>query len=213
MARQTMTRQAPTMAMTASTAIEAPDPRLDEILKVAAAVFRKRGYNGGTLEEIATKLRIKRPALYYYFRSKEELLRTLLTRAMRIGLADLERAAEIDDPRARFEAAVVHLVELVARERDVISVYFQESETVMRAAGREAREIEDRYLCRFREIVVEALAETGNRDIDPGIATFTVLGMCSWTYKWLRPAGPKAPREIARDMSRIILGPRPRKRG
>src|SRR6266851_2663169 len=103
------------MPTTASTAIDARDPRLEEILKVAATVFRKRGYHGGTLEEIAKKLRIKRPALYYYFRSKEELLQILLTRAMRIGLADLERAAEIDDPRARFEAAVVHLVEIVAR--------------------------------------------------------------------------------------------------
>src|SRR5256885_8968655 len=138
------------MPATATTAIEADDPRLDEILRVAASVFRKRGYHGGTLEEVATKLRIKRPALYYYFRSKEELLRILLTRAMRIGLADLERVTAIRDPRTRFEAAVVHLVELVARERDVISVYFQESETVMRAAGRESRDIESRYLERFR---------------------------------------------------------------
>ncbi len=38
------------MATAASTAIEAPDARLEEILKVAAAVFRKRGYHVGTLE-------------------------------------------------------------------------------------------------------------------------------------------------------------------
>ncbi|MGH7821294.1 MAG: TetR/AcrR family transcriptional regulator, partial [Candidatus Binatia bacterium] len=143
------------MAATATTAIDPGAPRLEEILEVAAGVFRKRGYHGGTLEEVARKLRVKRPALYYYFRSKEALLRALLTRAMRIGLADLERVTEIDDPRERFEAAVVHLVELVARERDVISVYFQESESVMRAAGREAREIERRYLERFRGIVVD----------------------------------------------------------
>jgi TetR/AcrR family transcriptional regulator, cholesterol catabolism regulator len=195
------------MPATATTVGEAQDPRLDEILRVAASVFRKRGYHGGTLEEVAKRLRIKRPALYYYFRSKEDVLRILLTRAMRIGLADLERVTAIRDPRARFEAAVVHLVELVARERDVISVYFQESETVMRAAGREARDIERRYLERFREIVVDALADSGTRGIDPGIATFTVLGMCSWTYKWLRVGGPRKPHEIARDMSRIILGP------
>ena len=194
------------MGVATSTAIEVADKRLDEILGVAAEVFRKRGYHGGTLEEIARKLRIKRPALYYYFHSKEQLLRTLLTRVMRISLAELERIAEIRDPRTRFEAAIIHLVELVARERDVLSVYFQESETVMRAAGREAREIERRYLAVFREIVVAALASSGFRDIDPGIATFTVLGMCSWTYKWLRAVGRKPPREVARDMSRMILG-------
>ena len=77
------------MAAIASSVIETRDPRLDEILALAAAVFRKRGYHGGTLEDIAKKLRIKRPALYYYFRSKEEILRSLLTQAMRMGLAEV----------------------------------------------------------------------------------------------------------------------------
>ena len=45
-----------------------------EILKSAAAAFRKLGYHGATVEQIAAALRMKKGNLYYYFRNKEEIL-------------------------------------------------------------------------------------------------------------------------------------------
>src|SRR5436190_9577446 len=45
-----------------------------EILKSAAAAFRKLGYHGATVEQIASALRMKKGNLYYYFRNKEEIL-------------------------------------------------------------------------------------------------------------------------------------------
>src|SRR4051795_1560976 len=45
-----------------------------EILKSAAAAFRKLGYHGATVEQIAAALHMKKGNLYYYFRNKEEIL-------------------------------------------------------------------------------------------------------------------------------------------
>src|SRR6187431_3214390 len=45
-----------------------------EILKSAAKAFRKLGYHGATVEEIASALHMKKGNLYYYFRNKEEIL-------------------------------------------------------------------------------------------------------------------------------------------
>src|SRR5204862_6080667 len=45
-----------------------------DILKSAAAAFRRLGYHGATVEEIAAALRMKKGNLYYYFRNKEEIL-------------------------------------------------------------------------------------------------------------------------------------------
>src|SRR5262245_65574907 len=45
-----------------------------EILKAAAAAFRRLGYHGATVEEIAAALQMKKGNLYYYFRNKEEIL-------------------------------------------------------------------------------------------------------------------------------------------
>src|SRR5689334_6555548 len=45
-----------------------------DILKSAAKAFRKLGYHGATVEQIASALHMKKGNLYYYFRNKEEIL-------------------------------------------------------------------------------------------------------------------------------------------
>src|SRR6266436_6194912 len=45
-----------------------------DILKSAAAAFRRLGYHGATVEQIAAALHMKKGNLYYYFRNKEEIL-------------------------------------------------------------------------------------------------------------------------------------------
>src|SRR3954463_6966399 len=45
-----------------------------EILKSAAAAFRRLGYHGATVEQIAAALQMKKGNLYYYFKNKEEIL-------------------------------------------------------------------------------------------------------------------------------------------
>lgn len=50
------------------------DSRLEEVLACAAALFSSRGYAATTLEDIGAELGMTRPALYYYAKSKEDLL-------------------------------------------------------------------------------------------------------------------------------------------
>src|SRR5438270_10096315 len=45
-----------------------------DILKSAARAFRRLGYHGATVEQIATALHMKKGNLYYYFKNKEEIL-------------------------------------------------------------------------------------------------------------------------------------------
>ena len=45
-----------------------------EILKSAAAAFRRRGYHGASVDEIASALEMTKGNLYYYFRNKEDIL-------------------------------------------------------------------------------------------------------------------------------------------
>lgn len=47
------------------------------IHEVALTVFSERGWDGATLREIAERLRITRPALYYHYKSKEDILTSI----------------------------------------------------------------------------------------------------------------------------------------
>ena len=48
------------------------------ILAVANELFIEQGYEGTSLREIADRLDITKAALYYHFRSKDDILQTLL---------------------------------------------------------------------------------------------------------------------------------------
>jgi AcrR family transcriptional regulator len=50
----------------------------ERILAVANELFTEQGYEGTSLREIADRLDITKAALYYHFRSKDEILTTLL---------------------------------------------------------------------------------------------------------------------------------------
>jgi AcrR family transcriptional regulator len=188
-----------------------PGPaRVEEILQAAAAVFRERGYHGGTLEEVGARLGITRAALYYYFRNKQAVLCELLTRAMRVGVTDLELAmASTDDPEERLITAITRLIELIARERDLFTIYFQENEEVMSAAGEEARELEHEYARRFTVLVGDALAARGVSGVDAGVVARGILGMCNWTYRWLRDDGPFTASEVAAQWAAVFGFHRP----
>src|SRR5512132_2552063 len=45
-----------------------------DILKSAAKAFRRLGYHGATVEQIASALHMKKGNLYYYFKNKEAIL-------------------------------------------------------------------------------------------------------------------------------------------
>jgi AcrR family transcriptional regulator len=49
-----------------------------EILEVAAEMFTERGYEATSLREISERLGITKAALYYHFRSKEDIMRALI---------------------------------------------------------------------------------------------------------------------------------------
>ncbi|MEW9549187.1 TetR/AcrR family transcriptional regulator [Nonomuraea sp. NPDC050783] len=52
----------------------------ERIQQVALELFAERGYDKTTLQEVAERLEITRPALYYHFRTKEDILASVVDR-------------------------------------------------------------------------------------------------------------------------------------
>ncbi|NUR90720.1 MAG: TetR/AcrR family transcriptional regulator, partial [Nonomuraea sp.] len=50
----------------------------ERIQRVALELFAERGYDKTSLQEVAERLEITRPALYYHFRAKEDILNSVV---------------------------------------------------------------------------------------------------------------------------------------
>jgi len=55
-----------------------PQIRINEILEAADQLFFTKGYHATTINDIAKKMGVAQGMLYYYFKSKEEVLEMLL---------------------------------------------------------------------------------------------------------------------------------------
>jgi len=77
-----------------------PIPTRQRILDTARELFTEQGYDGTSLREIAEPLGFSKAALYYHFKSKEEILAALLEPAnelLHAFLARLEAASAVDE--------------------------------------------------------------------------------------------------------------------
>jgi TetR/AcrR family transcriptional regulator len=86
------------------TAAKKPKSRIGEvnaerILDAALAVFARHGFSGARIDQIAEAAEMSKPNLLYYFRSKEELYRAVLTRTLDMWLGPLRELDPAKDPR------------------------------------------------------------------------------------------------------------------
>lgn len=64
------------------------------ILQSAKAVFGKLGYSKATLDDIAVSIGMKKPSLYYYYKSKEVLFIEAFSQEWRDSLSRIKRIAD-----------------------------------------------------------------------------------------------------------------------
>lgn len=71
----------------------------ERILDAALGVFADHGFTGARIDQIAQAARMSKPNLLYYFRTKEELYRAVLTRTLQMWLEPLRELDPEKDPR------------------------------------------------------------------------------------------------------------------
>src|ERR671928_1804873 len=78
------------------------DQKLEFILRNAARIFAEKGYHSTSMRDISRETRVSLAGLYYYCRSKEELLFLIQDNCFGRVLERLEeRLKDVEDPIAK----------------------------------------------------------------------------------------------------------------
>ena len=75
--------------------------RQDLILDAALQVFKKKGIEGSTMDEIALEADFGKATLYYYFKSKEDVFSAILKNGWKDLWANLEPVISEDNKSPR----------------------------------------------------------------------------------------------------------------
>lgn len=175
------------------------------ILRAAAGIFRKHGYAGAGMREIALAAGLSAANLYHYFASKDEILSFCQHRALDQLHSNLEAARRARGPvgaRLR-ELARAHVLCLI-REVEGGSAHFEVD--ALPARLREAIVAKrDRYERGIRGLVALGIRRGELGSSDSAFAARGFLGALNWTAHWFRPEGHQSAERVAHHIAGYAL--------
>jgi len=189
------------------------DRKLEEILRTAAAVFAEVGFDPASIRMVADRAGVSVAGLYYYVRSKDELLYLIqyhvfdgLVRRFSI---DSEQMLACDGEAARPEARLHRFIQnhldhfltdmasltVCTRELGRLSGdYLQQVEALQRT-----------YFHQALEIFQELCSARDDGRMDPRTATLAMFGTINWVSSWYDPASDKSAGELASEFAILYL--------
>lgn len=184
----------------------------DRLLRLAAALFRQKGYAGSSTRELAGQLGIQKASLYHHIRGKEDLLFAISVGSLEHITAAVSAAGAAAEPGGRLRAMIAAHMQTALADQDMHTTMLIELRSLSPGRQEQVRARRDQYQALLRDAVAADQAEGRLRaDIEAGCLTLSLLNLLNWTIFWFDPAGPRSPRELAEVMSMIFLdGARPR---
>jgi TetR/AcrR family transcriptional regulator, cholesterol catabolism regulator len=167
------------------------DERWAQILDVAAQVFFEKGYDATSLQDIANRTGILKGSIYYYIKTKEDLLASLLQEAHEKGLRTIRPIATgAGDPIHRLAAMIRCHVDFVCNDRARTAVFLHERQRLSEGKRKEYLGDEHAYPQLFRRVIVEGQKEKLiHRRLDPHLTALCLIGSLNSLYEWFQLDG------------------------
>jgi TetR/AcrR family transcriptional regulator, cholesterol catabolism regulator len=194
-----------------------PDPRRSEMYRTIAQLFRDRGFDATSVSDIARALGLTKAGLYHHFDSKEALLFEI----MMFGLDKVRDEVilpvrAISDPEERLRQLITRHARITTRGHGAVAHLQDEIRALPPPARKQVEHRMRVYFDLVRGTLDELRAAGRLCDVDPTVATFSLIGMILWLPRWFRQDGRLTQDHVAENIANLALsglvGPPPRGR-
>src|ERR1041384_4933290 len=151
-------------------------------LETAARAFNENGFYKASLDDIAAELNVTKAALYYYFRSKDEILYECHAAAIQ-SITDTPLDRRAPNALAKIEQPVRRYVAMIVQSfgRCLVLVGTQPLERANAAKCRAGRRgINDLLV----EPVQEGIDDGSIAPCEPKLSAYFVFGTLNWLAQW-----------------------------
>lgn len=172
------------------------------IIRAAAEIYRECGYERAGMTEIARRVGMTAPALYWYFRSKQEILLAFLEHTIADLIQFVRSLVHATDPKQRlwefmYAYAVWQLQqqELSAAYERIFALGHLRNSLPERQRQR-VTSLEREFYGMCRELIADV---RGKRKQDGTAApvAFAMIGMVEHLISWYRMSGPMSVKQVA----------------
>jgi len=174
------------------------------VLQTAAQLFLEKSYGRTSMNDVAEKLNITKPALYHYFHNKEEIL----IECYRLGTGMIEEI--LNDIAAHCGTGLEKVEAFIYAYANVMTVNFGrcvvrlDEGDLSAEAYADVRNYKRKIDRRLRSFLQEGIADGSIEPCDSKLAAFAIAGALNGICVWYEPKGPLSPEEIATHFARTL---------
>jgi TetR/AcrR family transcriptional regulator, cholesterol catabolism regulator len=180
--------------------------RLEEVLQSARNIFFAKGFHATSIEDVARDVGLLKGSLYYYIKSKDDLLFQLLL----AGIEDSDAfiAQNIDpagDPVEQLERAIRAQIDYIIEHKVPFGLFLHEFDALSGKRQHKLISVMSRYNNRFVELVKKGQLQGRLIEGEPWIIVNGILGMCNWLYRWYDTDHASDPEQVKQVFLRMLL--------
>jgi AcrR family transcriptional regulator len=170
--------------------------RREQLIEIARSLFAERGFEGTSIEVLASRAEVSKPIVYEHFGGKEGLYAVVVDREVRQLLSMMRSSLTAgDDPHVLLEQAAFALLDYIEESSDGFRILVRDS-PIGSESGSFVSIIGD--IASRVEYILEA--EFKSRGFDPKFAPMyaqMLVGMVGTTGQWWLDARKPAKAEVA----------------
>ncbi len=183
----------------------------DAVIRAAALEFNRKGYHNTSLDDIAARLEVTKPTVYYYVTSKEQLLFECFVAGVERIRSACREVRRLELPaRERLNAVLRQYGEAVASEFGWCMVR-AEQDDLSASMSRHVKSLKSEIDQSIRRLIREGVQDGSIHPCDPKMTAFALAGALNWIAHWYREDQSMSGAQIAEAFVAIFdAGLRPR---
>ncbi|WP_432412741.1 TetR/AcrR family transcriptional regulator [Rasiella sp. SM2506] len=180
--------------------------RKQEIIQIAASLFKEKGYSAVSMRDIAQAMDMKAASLYNHISGKQEILATLIIEVAEQFTAEMNRiTSETISPLQKIKKVIeIHI--------DITVTYSENIATLnndwMHLEGEDLRRVvkmREAYEENFRSIIKQGISEGDIKPQHPEVILFSILSTLRTLYLWNEKRGKMDVNILKKDMVAVLI--------
>ncbi|HYI64166.1 MAG TPA: TetR/AcrR family transcriptional regulator [Allosphingosinicella sp.] len=162
------------------------DKRRDAIVRAAARLYARRGFQGASVADLAKACKTSKSLIYHYFPSKEDILHEVMASHLDALVAAAVAATRSGGAEERLRALTLAFMRLYVGAQDRHKVLLNELDNLPPARRAEVIAKQRRIIAAVEELIQALRPESGPLALP---LTMLFFGMINWTHTWFRAEG------------------------
>jgi TetR/AcrR family transcriptional regulator, cholesterol catabolism regulator len=182
--------------------------RKAQVIRVAAELFREKGYVASSMRDLAQKLGIEAASLYSHIKSKEEILHILCFDMAEDFMASLNQVEKQQNLTAsqKLQQGIIGHIQVMARDLTASAVFMNEHRHLSQPFLRDFLLLRIHYINRFKKMIEDGVADGEfKKEIDKKLAVMTLFSSLNWMPQWYNPDSVIDPESLGQQLADMLV--------